>query len=65
MQFYKSVFLALILIGMITSAGGLMAAQRAPDFIGGGPWLNTGGQALSLAALHGKVVAVEMWTAGC
>jgi thiol-disulfide isomerase/thioredoxin len=32
---------------------------------GGGPWLNSGEQALSLAALHGKVVAVEMWTAGC
>jgi len=65
MRFYKSLLLALTLIGMITPAGGLMAAQRAPDFIGGGPWLNTGGQALSLTALRGKVVVVEMWTAGC
>jgi thiol-disulfide isomerase/thioredoxin len=65
MQFHRSVLLAFILIGVIISAGIVLAAQRAPDFTGGGPWLNTGGQALNLAALSGKVVAVEMWTAGC
>lgn len=65
MQFHRSGLLAFILIGVITSAGIVLAAQRAPDFTGGGPWLNTGGQVLNLAALSGKVVAVEMWTAGC
>jgi len=40
-------------------------SQRAANFIGGGPWLNTGGQALTIEGLQGKVVAVEMWTAGC
>ncbi len=65
MQFHRRVLLALFLTGMITPAGTAMAAQRAPDFTGGGPWLNTGGQVLSLAALSRKVVAVEMWTAGC
>jgi len=50
---------------MIASAGSVRAAQKAPDFMGGGPWLNTGGQVLNLTALQGKVVAVEIWTAGC
>lgn len=27
-------------------------------------WLNTGGQALRLADLRGKVVALDMWTYG-
>jgi thiol-disulfide isomerase/thioredoxin len=45
----------------------LAAAEtvRAPDFVGGGPWLNSSGKALTLADLRGKVVAVEMWTGGC
>jgi hypothetical protein len=50
---------------LASSAAILAAAQRAPDFTGGGPWLNAGGQALNLAARSGKVVPVEMWTAGC
>ncbi len=65
MRSYSTVLLALMLIGAITQPGIVQGAQRAPDFMGGGPWLNTGGQALNLAALSGKVVAVEMWTAGC
>jgi thiol-disulfide isomerase/thioredoxin len=39
--------------------------RKAPDFTAGGPWFNTAGKALSLAHLRGRVVAVEMWTAGC
>lgn len=50
-------------LGAPGSAGG--ASRRAPDFSGGGPWFNTSGKALSLADLRGKVVAVEIWTAGC
>jgi thiol-disulfide isomerase/thioredoxin len=37
----------------------------APGFEGGGPWFNTNGHPLTPNALRGKVVAVEMWTAGC
>ena len=56
------VIAALFLTPTAKAAG---VGQRAPDFTGGGPWFNTGGKALTLADLKGKVVAVEMWTAGC
>lgn len=65
MQLAKTVLLLVTLAGMIAPVGTIMAAQSAPDFIGGGPWFNSGGQALHIAALRGKVVAVEIWTAGC
>jgi hypothetical protein len=34
----------------------------APDITGGGPWINS--VPLTLAALRGRVVAVEFWTYG-
>jgi hypothetical protein len=34
----------------------------APDLTGGGPWINSA--PLTLAALRGRVVAVEFWTYG-
>lgn len=52
-------------VGFAALPGGAVGAMKAPDFTGGGPWLNTGGKALSLAGLQGKVVAVEMWTGDC
>lgn len=58
-------FLLLLCIGLAASGGLEAASRRAPDFVGGGPWFNTNGRALALADLRGKVVAVEMWTAGC
>jgi thiol-disulfide isomerase/thioredoxin len=61
----RVVLVLLILTGMPTPGWNVLAAQRAPDFTGGGSWLNTGGQALNVTALKGKVLAVEMWTAGC
>ena len=60
--------LALVVVGVLGFAalsGVAMGDPAAPGFAGGGPWFNTGGQPLSLAALRGKVVAVDMWTAGC
>jgi hypothetical protein len=51
----------LILAGQAHAA---RIGRPAPDFTGGGPWFNTHGKALSLADLRGKVVAVEIWTAG-
>ncbi len=41
------------------------SGRKAADFVGGGPWFNTGGKPLTIEGLRGKVVAVEMWTAGC
>jgi thiol-disulfide isomerase/thioredoxin len=53
------------LLGLIGQAAGATGVSTAPDFVGGGPWFNTGGKALAMADLRGKVVAVEMWTGGC
>lgn len=52
-------------VGLAGQLGGAASEVRAPDFAGGGPWFNTGGKALAIADLRGKVVAVEMWTGGC
>lgn len=37
---------------------------RAPDFPAGLDWINTGGRALTLAELRGKVVVLDFWTYG-
>lgn len=37
---------------------------RAPELVGRG-WLNTGGQALSLADLRGRIVVLDFWTFCC
>ena len=52
-------------VALVALPSGAVSATKAPEFAGGGPWFNTGGKALTLADLRGKVVAVEMWTAGC
>ena len=65
MRVFRNVLLVVTIVGMITPGRAALAATTAPDFIGGGSWFNTGGQELHLAALKGKVVAVDMWTAGC
>ncbi|MFI9205718.1 NHL domain-containing thioredoxin family protein [Streptomyces sp. NPDC053048] len=41
------------------------ARVRAPELIGKGGWLNTGGKELSLAELRGKCVVVDFWTFCC
>ncbi|MFJ4034750.1 NHL domain-containing thioredoxin family protein [Streptomyces griseoluteus] len=38
---------------------------RAPELIGKGGWLNTGGKNLTLADLRGKCVVVDFWTFCC
>jgi thiol-disulfide isomerase/thioredoxin len=38
---------------------------RAPELVGSGGWLNTGGRALSLADLRGKIVLIDFWTFCC
>ncbi len=53
------------LVGAATLSGHALGGGAAPEFAGGGPWFNTNGQPLSLNALRGRVVAVDVWTAGC
>ena len=38
---------------------------RAPELIGKGGWLNTGGRSLSLSELRGKIVLLDFWTFCC
>jgi len=65
MRYLLTPVLLAVAIGLAALPGGAFDAQKAPEFAGGGPWFNTGGKALTLADLRGKVVAVEMWTGGC
>ncbi|MFG3656585.1 NHL domain-containing thioredoxin family protein [Streptomyces sp. NPDC047706] len=41
------------------------ARVRAPELIGKGGWLNTGGKQYSLADLRGRVVILDFWTFCC
>ncbi|MET9963115.1 NHL domain-containing thioredoxin family protein [Streptomyces sp. NPDC006326] len=41
------------------------ARVRAPELIGKGGWLNTGGKDLTLADLRGKITIVDFWTFCC
>ncbi len=56
-----------ILFGILlmTTACGSSAGQPAPEFPTGLDWLNTGGKALSMDELKGKVVLLDFWTYGC
>ena len=65
MRYALVCLLVVAAVGFAARSEGAVDPQKAPDFIGGGPWLNTGGKALTLADLRGKVVAVEMWTGDC
>ena len=41
------------------------ARVRAPELVGRGGWLNTGGTELSLAGLRGRIVLLDFWTFCC
>ncbi len=53
------------LVGLIVLPNVALGGAAAPGFAGGGQWFNSNSRALTLEALRGKVVAVDMWTAGC
>jgi thiol-disulfide isomerase/thioredoxin len=38
---------------------------RAPELVGAGGWINTGGRSLTLADLRGKIVLLDFWTFCC
>lgn len=42
-----------------------MSRVRAPELIGRGGWINTGGKALSLADFRGKFLLLDFWTFCC
>lgn len=37
------------------------ARVRAPELVGAGGWLNTGGKDLTLADFRGKIVIADFW----
>src|ERR1700757_756008 len=41
------------------------ARVRAPELIGKGGWLNTGGKELTLSGLRGRIVILDFWTFCC
>ncbi|KJK57620.1 NHL domain-containing thioredoxin family protein [Saccharothrix sp. ST-888] len=41
------------------------ARVRAPELVGKGGWLNTGGRELTLADLRGKITVLDFWTFCC
>ncbi|MFC1418414.1 NHL domain-containing thioredoxin family protein [Streptacidiphilus cavernicola] len=41
------------------------ARVRAPELVGAGGWLNTGGRDLTLGDLRGKIVLLDFWTFCC
>ena len=41
------------------------ARVRAPELIGEGGWINTGGAQLDIASLRGKIVILDFWTFCC
>ena len=51
----------------MSPGGGTLRSRvrvRAPELVGRG-WLNTGGRALDLADLRGRVVVIDFWTFCC
>lgn len=50
---------------MLTVGMASRARVRAPELVGKGGWLNTGGTSPTLADLRGKIVIADFWTFCC
>ena len=59
------ILILLASLGLVGRPARATGTATAPDFAGGGSWLNTSGKALTMTGLLGKVVAVDIWTGGC
>jgi thiol-disulfide isomerase/thioredoxin len=46
-------------------ADGRQVRVRAPELVGAGGWLNTGGKDYSIADLRGRIVLLDFWTFCC
>lgn len=51
-------------VGTLVTSPRSVSRLRAPELTGRG-WLNTGGRALSLADLRGRIVVLDFWTFCC
>src|SRR2546428_13190229 len=51
------------LLGLVGQPGRAANAVTAPDFVGGGPWFNTGGKGAVMAGPRGKGGPGGMWAA--
>ncbi|MEU6588614.1 NHL domain-containing thioredoxin family protein [Streptomyces sp. NPDC046881] len=49
----------------MTDSARRRARVRAPELIGKGGWLNTGGRQYTLADLRGRIVVLDFWTFCC
>jgi thiol-disulfide isomerase/thioredoxin len=65
MRVFPALAIVVSALVLIMVSGRVLGGESAPSLEGGGPWFNTKRQPLTLSALRGKVIAVEMWTAGC
>jgi hypothetical protein len=52
------------IIPSMTDSIDTQSAVRAPEFPTGLDWINTGGRALTLADLRGKIALLDFWTYG-
>ncbi|MCI0384770.1 NHL domain-containing thioredoxin family protein [Streptomyces sp. CNQ085] len=50
---------------LVPAAPRRRARVRAPELIGKGGWLNTGGKELTLAGLRGRITVLDFWTFCC
>ena len=55
-------------LGVVADNGRMFSARgrvRAPELVGSGGWLNTGGEPLTLGDLRGRFVLLDFWTFCC